>query len=107
MSPPTNSVPPPLPQALAADHMPVSDFMGYSVRTAQWRYTAWYHWNKKALVPHWDGSFAEELYNHTGDHSTGFDRWDNVNLAPRLPHIAQKLRQQLKAFFRDNAESYQ
>lgn len=75
------------------------DAMGYSVRTAEWRYTIWLMWDKERLVPRWDGDFAEELYDHRGDDSTSFDRWENVNLAAQEPATAARLRQKLRAFF--------
>ena len=55
--------------------------MGYSVRTAAWRYTAWMRWNGTRLGVDWGGAqVAEELYSHTGDDGTDFDAFENVNL---------------------------
>ena len=76
------------------------NFMGYSIRTATWRYTCWYHWKQDKLEADWDGEYAEELYDHKGDHSTGFDRWDNKNLASERPQVAKELKKKLEAFFR-------
>lgn len=75
------------------------NFMGYTMRTAQWRYTAWFRWNNKTLTPDWDGDSAEELYNHSGDHSFEMDNYENVNEAAANPGVASKLRAQMRAFF--------
>jgi len=76
------------------------DFMGYSVRTASWRYTCWYHWKRDKLEADWEGEYAEELYDHKGDSSTDFDRWDNKNLAKEEEQVAKQLKAKLEAFFR-------
>jgi len=31
------------------------NFMGYSVRVQDWRYTAWFRWNQTSLEAEWDG----------------------------------------------------
>ena len=56
------------------------DYMGYSVRTPQWRYTLWVRWGT-TLTPIWDGH--GELHGHVGDNSSSFDEWENVNQARR------------------------
>ena len=76
------------------------DYMGYSVRTPQWRYTLWVRWNNVSFTPEWDGPSAEELYDHRGDDSSSFDTWENVNLARTNPTAAGQMRAQLEAFFR-------
>jgi len=61
-----------------------SDFtvMGYSVRTENWRYTAWLHWDGANLVGDFSKSpVAVELYSHAGDTEADFDAFENVNLA--------------------------
>lgn len=35
-------------------------FMGYTMRTATWRYTAWFAWMNNSLTPDWDGEFVAE-----------------------------------------------
>ena len=75
------------------------DFMGYSVRTPQWRYTQWLAWDAAALAPRWDGAFEEELYAHAGDDGTSLEAWENENLAAANPAVATQLRAQLRAFF--------
>ena len=76
------------------------DFMGYSIRTANYRYTAWFEWNKALLVPLWEGPSVEELYDHSGDDSTNMDKWENVNIAKANPKVAAQLRERLLTFFR-------
>ena len=49
------------------------DFMGYSIRDDNWRYTLWLNWNKTATLPLWDSVEGEELYNHTGDYGASMD----------------------------------
>ena len=75
------------------------DFMGYSIRTAQWRYTQWLAWDGAALAPLWDGAFEEELYAHAGDDGTSLEAWENENAAAANPAVAAQLRAQLRAFF--------
>ena len=94
------------------------DWMGYSIRTDDWRYTAWVGWNGTSLTPHWDVVNATELYVHTveeygagGDEGEGggeggeggggegtrggsgpsdqdFDAWENVNVVNKPGHAA-------------------
>lgn len=78
------------------------DFMGYSMRNADWRYTLWLPWRNATLTADWDappGAWAEELYAHTGDDSTSMDAWENVNSAAATPAVAKALRARLRAFF--------
>jgi len=52
--------------------------MGYSVRTADWRYTEWRKWNGERLIAEWGlPPNATELYYHGSDttHSTGPAQW--------------------------------
>ena len=75
------------------------NYMGYTVRTPDWRYTLWLVWDNVTLTPDWDGVRAEELYNHTNDNSSSFDLWENVNLVKEHPEAAKALETQLVAFF--------
>jgi hypothetical protein len=80
-------------------------WMGYSIRTDDYRYTEWLPWNGSSLspvrpiVPR-----AIELYNHTLDSGacTNPDEFENVNLAALsatpLPLI-RELSEQLRAAF--------
>jgi iduronate 2-sulfatase len=40
------------------------DFMGYSVRTRDWRFTEWVEWDGAKLEPAWNASVGSELYDH-------------------------------------------
>jgi hypothetical protein len=76
------------------------DFMGYSIRTVDWRYTLWLPWNQANLTASWDGPISEEeLYSHSSDDSTDMDRWENRNVARSRSEVATALRAQLQAFF--------
>ena len=55
--------------------------MGYSIRTARWRYTLWLQWDgEKSDKVSWDAVVGEELYDHEGDDGTDTDKFDNENL---------------------------
>ena len=75
------------------------DFMGYSVRTAKWRYTEWAAWNGTALGPRWDALVGRELY----DHRTGTDPWNNENEnlveAAEYAHVVAAMQAKLRAHF--------
>ena len=58
--------------------------MGYSVRSAETRYTEWRHWRPNCTAD-WSaaGLAARELYDHKGDEGFGaaaFDDFEFVNL---------------------------
>eukprot|EP00966_Prymnesium_polylepis_P098884 2290015-Prymnesium_polylepis.1 len=54
--------------------------MGYTVRTARWRYTEWPRW-KASLEPDWTAIDGVELYDHDGDDGSCFDCFELVNVA--------------------------
>lgn len=56
-------------------------------------------WDDVKLLPKWDGPSAEELYDHTADNSSSFDRWENVNLAEKNPQAVKTMKAQLLDFF--------
>lgn len=43
------------------------DFMGMTIRTSEWRYTAWCGWDGEQLTANWSQCVKFELYNHTAD----------------------------------------
>lgn len=44
------------------------DYMGYSIRTKEWRYTEWRRWKGQELVADWEAPpHAVELYDHRQD----------------------------------------
>ena len=77
-------------------------YMGYSLRTPRWRYTEWRVWN--GLVADWSASGlnATELYDHAGDDTaapnqgTGFDLFENRNVAADFPDVVQVLSRALR-----------
>lgn len=75
--------------------------MGYTVRVDNWRYTVWLKWLAASGVyaADWDGDLAEELYDHEGDDSTDFHRFEHENVAAKNPEVAAQLRAQLRTFF--------
>lgn len=58
-------------------------FMGYSVRTADWRFTQWFPWNGARCEANFDEPLASELYSHEGQQPfpIDFDGWENENVA--------------------------
>ena len=82
------------------------EFMGYSVRTADWRYTEWVEWNGNELRPNWAKLNATELYTHTpvaGHDVNDFDHWENVNLAGNSAYAG--VMEELSAFMRAHVEA--
>ena len=73
-------------------------FMGYSIRTAEWRYTEWVRWNGTSLAPIWTERVGHELYSHVGDDGTDFDAFENTNeVATADPEVVTALSSLLHA----------
>jgi iduronate 2-sulfatase len=77
-------------------------WMGYSMRTDDFRYTEWAKWDGKTQRPDWTVLAGRELYDHRGDTgstATCFDDYENSNLARVPSHQAdvQRLSAQLHA----------
>ena len=64
--------------------------MGYSVRSAAYRYTEWYKWNGSALRPVADDAAPSELYDHRNDTSSSGirTRAEYENVAGDAAHAA-------------------
>ena len=80
----------------------VPAYMGYSMRTPEWRYTSWMPWDAKAMKAKWDEKpYAVELYDHSGDpdKENDFNQSDVENVASQNEEIVNKLQEQMKAFF--------
>eukprot|EP00035_Acanthoeca_spectabilis_P004709 m.106342 g.106342 ORF g.106342 m.106342 type:complete len:629 (-) comp12693_c0_seq3:73-1959(-) len=80
------------------------DFMGYSLRTRDYRFTMWVHWNGTAMTPNWNASVGSELYDHRPTSPDGHlhPEWrENNNLIadPDSAPIVQQLRARLIAHF--------
>ena len=60
-------------------------YMGYTVRTNSWRYTAWLDFNGTKNRAEWSlipsSLHGEELYTHIGDKNENFDEYENENVA--------------------------
>ncbi|KAK0163107.1 hypothetical protein PV327_006815 [Microctonus hyperodae] len=52
-------------------------FMGYTVRTKRFRYTAWLKFNQNKKKSNWNKIIAEELYNHIYDPDEIFNQQNN------------------------------
>jgi len=77
-------------------------WMGYTMRTARWRYTEWVGWNGTSLTPLWGQLKAAELYDHQLDVGawTDADKYENVNLVTTTPKaVVQALSKQLHGAF--------
>ena len=87
------------------------DLMGFSVRTAAWRYTEWRRWKGDALAGDWtpQGLNATELYAHA-DAPAGtpldFDAAENVNVAGDAANAAvvQRLARLLRERFEEGGK---
>ena len=78
------------------------DYMGYSMRTDDYRYTEWVKWNGTKLKPEWDKQVGVELYSHVGDTGNDFDAFENENIASKEPDLVKKLSEQLHQIFQKN-----
>ena len=86
------------------EDVPVANitYMGYTVRTPEWRFTEWFSWDGAACVAEWDKpSRGVELYNHTGHTDPGdFDNFENLNEAAGNPDTVAQMRALLLARFK-------
>ena len=77
--------------------------MGYSMRTVDFRYTAWLPFNRSVMAVSWDQPvFDEELYDHRGKGPGDFTHQELINLS-REPAFAKVLlwhRNRLTEFLR-------
>ena len=76
-------------------------YMGYSMRTPEWRYTAWMNWDIEKRKAKWDEEpYAVELYDHSGppEIANDFNHCEIVNVADNNKEIVQQFHEQLKAF---------
>lgn len=82
------------------------DVQGYSVRGADWRYTEWLRWNQTSKEPIWGQVVGRELYNHTGDDGSDFDRTSDIenvwNASKANKQISEQLSEVLKQHFKND-----
>ena len=74
--------------------VPRSDFthMGYSIRTASFRYTKWFGWNGDKLKPDINSVHGIELYDHRKDDGRYVDmRFEHENVAKQYPKIVETM----------------
>lgn len=78
------------------------DFMGYSMRTPEWRFTAWVPMGANSSRVDWSKRVYHELYDVDGDGMGGkpldFD-WDGyaVNVAAHHPELVKRMHAELKS----------
>lgn len=89
------------------EKVPAKDisFMGYTVRSADYRYTMWFAWNQTMCIAQWEAPLdGEELYSHVGHTDPGdFDDYENVNLVsdPKYADVIREHRTLLLDNFKD------
>ena len=72
--------------------------MGYSMRTSEYRYNGWFHFNREKKLPILDiVPFLEELYDHRGEILSDFKHLETINLVNKGGHenIVLKEREKL------------
>ena len=81
------------------------DVMGLSVRDNRWRYTEWFHWEKKKQAPAWRRPLVGvELYDHEDDLGSDFDKASataNLCFAAEYEQMRARLSQVLRQQFGD------
>jgi arylsulfatase A-like enzyme len=88
-------------------------YMGYTVRSPEYRYTMWFHWDGATCDPKWDSPLessngGHELYSHVNQVDPGdFDSYENKNLAndPTYASIVKDLQSVLLFNFRGPGKS--
>ena len=80
-----------------------STYMGFSVRSHQFRYTAWLPWPDKSQEPDWSSEPFRELYDHHSDTGQDFDSMDVVNVAyqPTYEKATAAMHEQCRHFFHE------
>jgi arylsulfatase A-like enzyme len=66
-------------------------FVGYTIRTHDWRYTEWVHWDAAKLEPDWSKYIASELYSHDGDDGFDFNAFENYCENDQHPQVVADL----------------
>ena len=84
------------------DEGPTANYMGFTVRSAEWRWTEWFEWDGDAGEPKWaEGAAAAELYDHRSDKGDDFDAFENVNMANDTDASAAAAREALGKVLRE------
>ena len=83
-------------------------YMGYSLRTNDWRYTVWVPWSSKKYAAEWDQDWGgEELYDHRDprcNEKGNFDLCETKNLAKEESLLPVK--EELYAKLRSIVDTY-
>lgn len=82
-----------------------TSIMGYSLRSNEFRYTAWFHYDRRYCLPLIDAAlFDEELYDHRNETFKDFTHLEIVNLAhrPIMKMVLADLRRKLIDFVRNS-----
>jgi hypothetical protein len=81
--------------------------MGYSMRTPDWRYTAYLHFDKKRLLPLYDKPiFDEELYDHRFEKLGDFTHRETMNVISNseFESVIVGLREKLLTFLKSEID---
>ncbi|XP_025154174.1 iduronate 2-sulfatase isoform X2 [Harpegnathos saltator] len=76
--------------------------MGYTLKTNDYRYTAWIPFAYESYKPNWDIIIAEELYDHRTDRAENF----NIATVPIMLNIKKYLKTLLKNGWRSVLPTY-
>lgn len=77
--------------------------IGYSMRTLEFRYTAWFHYNRARCIPILDvPPFEEELYDHRRETLSDYTHLEvkNIALVPALETIRRNIREDVILFIK-------
>ena len=75
-------------------------YMGYSMRTPEWRYTAWMPWDVDKQEARCESEpYAVELYDQS-EMSNDFNQCEIENVANQNTDLVMKLHNQMKDFFK-------
>ena len=69
-----------------------NSYMGYSLRTRDYRYTAWIPFDREKLIPFWDREIKyQELYDHSTERLGDLGKFELVNLAVIVHNRSAKM----------------
>ena len=81
--------------------------MGYSVRSKDFRYTAYLHFDRKMQVPIWElPPYSEELYDHRADTTADLGHRELVNVAkrPGMEQLTNSMKTNLINYLRHHVQ---
>ncbi|RLU14895.1 hypothetical protein DMN91_012782 [Ooceraea biroi] len=83
-------------------HLREIKIMGYTLKTNNYRYTAWVPFAHETCKPNWDIIIAEELYDHRTDRRESF----NIAFLPKMISTKKYLRSLLRNGWRNALPTY-